>query len=92
MESNNHHTPEELALDHQAEILNAITDTFGFPTAELTLEASSSFESDSGDGSVSFFVRHNTGMYAVNAFPQPDGTLKDITAANLQSSYYKADQ
>lgn len=84
----NRPTPQELALDHAADIVLQVSATFDLPVDELALDAASSFESDSGDGSMSFFVRHKTGLYGVNAFPQPDGALGKVTVANLQSAFY----
>lgn len=86
METWNAPSPEIIAQQHSSEILSAVAQEFSLAIGDLQILPQGSFVSD--DGSVSFYVRHPTGLYGVNAYPARDGTIQNITAGNLQMTDY----
>lgn len=89
METHEPLSPAELAHEHDAAIRAAVERELGIAAGELTVLPDASFVSETGDGSVSFFVRHATGVYGVNAIADSDGGLTNITVANLQHPDYR---
>lgn len=82
------YTPEELAQTHEHKIVDAAAEAFNLPREELTLLFNESFESTADPGTISFFLRHKNGLYGVNAKPDSDGNLNEMTTANLQMEEY----
>lgn len=77
-------TPEAVAQANERVILSTIARVYGMPVAELRLLPEQTFVSETNDGSLTFMVIHSQGIYALNAFVKPDGSLDRITYALLE--------
>lgn len=77
-------TPEAVARSNEGVILTTIAQAYSIPRAELRLMPEQTFVSETNDGSLTFMVIHSQGIYALNAFVKPDGSLDRITYALLE--------
>lgn len=77
------YTPEPNAVAHECEaaIINGVAQYFGLQAASLKVLFDGATEED--DGTVTFEVQHQTGIYGVNA-TYVEGTLENMTFADLQ--------